>query len=167
MGDIPIAMIPAKLVDFFERADVASSSPSSASLRELRIQKNQEHLRYLWIGLGSVIGVLTVIHLVRFALEWLAPCSGAKPSGGLGMQDSEKSTGQTLRAPGIQRVCWALATGFRIVFFRWNIRVLPGFLLSFSEISFICGYITLNLALLFIDSELLLFITFSLANNFI
>lgn len=164
MDDIPSTMLPTKLVDIFERADVASSSPSSASLRGLRIQKNQEHLRYLWICLGSIIGVLTVIRFVRFALERLAPCLGAKP---LRMQDSEKSTGQTLRAPGIQRTCWALATGFRIVFFRWNIRLLPGFLLSFSEISFICGYIALNLALLFIDSELLLFITLSSASNFL
>lgn len=147
----PSAMFSALPLDSFERA--SSSSPAVVALRNLKNKKNHEHLLYLWFTLAGVIGFFTFIRLVRCSWERLAIYAEPNASNQLEKLDSEKNGHQAIRSSTMQRIARAVSTGFRIIFFRWSVRLLPGFLLSISEMTFICCYVALNFVLLFVDSE--------------
>ncbi|KAF9534178.1 ferric reductase NAD binding domain-containing protein [Crepidotus variabilis] len=139
--------------DFYNRASASSGSSAAATaLRNLRNKKQLEHTLYLWYFLASVIGFFTFVRVVRYTWEKFALSTEDQPSTQLEKNDSEKHGRRAVRASALQRLAWAVTTGFRITFFRWSVRVAPGCILSMSEITFICIYITVNLVLLFVDT---------------
>jgi len=67
--------------------------------------------------------------------------------------DEEKHAAAKVHSSAFQRCFAALATGFRITFFRWSIPIGPGSIASISELTFIFVYIAAMFVWLFVDTK--------------
>ncbi|KAK7695500.1 hypothetical protein QCA50_000136 [Cerrena zonata] len=127
----------------------------SASDRALKAQQQAEYVKELWIFLASIVALLTVIRFVRLGFSAVY-----RPRSSLQSRSTsnEKSTeepavpGQTGKLSW-RRLPYAVATSFRIVAFRLNIRIGPRAYASVSELTFIFGYIIATFIWLFVDTQ--------------
>ncbi|KIJ94087.1 hypothetical protein K443DRAFT_111033 [Laccaria amethystina LaAM-08-1] len=130
---------------------------SSADLRRARKQIQLAHVKQLWIFLASVIAFFTVLRVLRLILRIIVV---SRPANRVELVVSEKedleSTSSTtmrrINSP-ILRLYAAVATGFRIVAFRWSLPIGPGSVASISELTFIFVYIASMFLWLFLDTN--------------
>ena len=134
----------------------SSTQSSSADLRRARKQIQLAHVKQLWIFLASVIALFTVLRVSRFILRFiLVSRSANRVELVVSEKEDLESTASTNMRPinsPILRLCAAVATGFRIVAFRWSLPIGSGSVASISELTFIFIYIAAMFLWLFLDS---------------
>jgi hypothetical protein len=129
---------------------------SIADLRRARKQIQLAHAEQLWIFLASVIAFFTVLRVLPLILRFIVV---SRSSNRVELMVSEKkdlestpsTTMRRINSP-ILRLYAAVATGFRIVAFRWSLPIGPGSAASISELTFIFVYIAVMFLWLFLDS---------------
>lgn len=130
------------------RARAAASTPAD---RVIRNQKQREHVKELWIFLACVLAFLTAIRFIRYVVSRLASTQETSPPANE-QDDKEKNRDEIRPTSTFYRFRMALASGFRIVFFRLSITIGPGSIASLSELSFILIYIAAMFIWLLVDS---------------
>ena len=138
-----------------------SRARNDASTPDARVIRNALQLkraRESWYFVGAVIGFLALVRIVRFLWLKASPPSSEEeePTSPVSPGD-EKVLEQAAPRAKVQslpvRLSSAVATAFRIVFFRISVPVLPGYLASISELSFTFIYFAVMIILLFTESE--------------
>ncbi|PPQ65217.1 hypothetical protein CVT26_000194 [Gymnopilus dilepis] len=132
-------------------AHILAATPSAAQ-RALRKQIQIAHVRQLWMFLGGVLAFFTLLNFVRYLWSKLFFTPSTRADGTKEKADEEKHSARP-RVSTPRRSWWALATGFRIVFFRWSIPIGPSAIASVTELSFICVYIVANLVWLLVNTQ--------------
>lgn len=134
----------------------SSTQSSSAALHLARKQTQLAHVKQLWFFLASVIGFFTVLRILRLILRFIVLSRSANRVELVASEkeDFESTASTTMRRINspILRLYAALATGFRIVAFRWSLPIGPGSIASISELTFIFIYIAAMFLWLFLDS---------------
>lgn len=134
----------------------SSTKSSSADLRRARKQIQLAHVKQLWIFLASVIAFFTVLRVLRFILRFILVSRSANRvelvvSEKEDLEFTAPTTMRRINSP-ILRLYAAVATGFRIVAFRWSLPIGLGSVASISELTFIFIYIAAMFLWLFLDS---------------
>jgi hypothetical protein len=129
---------------------------SSADLRRARKQIQLAHVKQLWIFLASVIAFFTVLRVLRLILSFIVVSCPANRvelvvSEKKDLESTSSTTMRRINSP-ILRLYAAVATGFRIVAFRWSLPIGPGSVASISELTFIFVYIAAMFLWLFLHS---------------
>ncbi|PPQ99070.1 hypothetical protein CVT24_003630 [Panaeolus cyanescens] len=126
--------------------------PSTPADRVIRNQKQREHVKQLWIFLACVLFTLTVIRFLRYVVSRLTRNHEERPPS-TDRDDKESNKQEPLATSAFYRLRMALASGFRILFFRKSIPIGPGSIASLSELSFILIYIAAMFIWLLVDTR--------------
>lgn len=129
--------------------NVAMTNPADRALRDaLQIR----HVRELWIFLGCVVGFLSIVNFTARLFNVVYRSTLSKDTSWSEKKDVENGRSSKTVQYSIRRLPSALATGFRILFFRWSVPIGPGSILFISELTFILVYIAAMLIWLLVDS---------------
>ncbi|KAI9000892.1 hypothetical protein BD414DRAFT_15568 [Trametes punicea] len=124
----------------------------SAADKAIKAAQQKKAIKELWLLITSIIALLLVVRVLRFALVSL---SYRPPAESLS-EKSEKAYPEAVLPGRTGKASWrripaAAASGFRIVAFRVHIPLLVG-TVSVTELFFICGYIATMLSLIFTNT---------------
>ncbi|KAF9451639.1 hypothetical protein P691DRAFT_337963 [Macrolepiota fuliginosa MF-IS2] len=131
---------------------IKRASTSTAADRLVRDQKQRVAVIHLWIFLGCVLGLFTLINLLTYLLPRVWKRSSVAPLQRETSVDKEKPDSRPTYSFW-SRFLAALAATYRIFAFRLLLPVGFGTHMLFSEMTFICAYMAALLMWLLIDTR--------------
>lgn len=152
-----VAHPPFSLFPFSPRAMYNDSLHSirqrtTAADRAYRNKVQVAHVKQLWYFLASVLFFLTCVRVLRYT--WSRLATHPKQSNSTNEKvDEEKNLDTPSTRSSFQRFFAALASGFRILFFRISVPIGPGVIASISELTFTFAYIATMFVWLLTDSK--------------
>ncbi len=130
---------------------------TTAADRAYRNEVQIAHVRQLWYFLASVLFFFTCVRVIRYTWSRLPTRSKQSNSANEKVDeekvDEEKTQDSSPTRSSLQRFLAALASGFRIFFFRISVPIGPGAIASISELTFTFGYIATMFVWLLTDSK--------------
>ena len=148
----PFFFLPFPTREMYNDSPRSIHQRTTAADRAYRNKVQIAHVRQLWYFLASVLFFFTCVRILRYTWSRL-PTRTKQSNSANEKVDEEKTLDSPPTRSSLQRFLAALASGFRIFFFRISVPIGPGAIASISELTFTFGYIATMFVWLLTDSK--------------